>query len=112
MGYHLTSVYGISPDDTHQYFVFYVGHDFEDEISMWLDRNFVAIAESLVVKIRGLLLGVFQKNLTVRYWMSTKNNSKPLLSNKTMRLLRVHYLSFLGHIRKNTNRAITLVSCL
>src|SRR3990172_6891227 len=47
MGYHLTSIYSISPDDKHSYFVFYVGNRFDDTVSQWMDRNFAVIAKAL-----------------------------------------------------------------
>jgi diphthamide synthase (EF-2-diphthine--ammonia ligase) len=57
MGYQLTSIYSLSKDDVHSYFVFYVGHRFEDSVSQWIDKNFAAIAKGLGPKaaiVRGL----------------------------------------------------------
>jgi hypothetical protein len=57
MGYHLTNLYSISPDDKHSYFVFYIGNRFDDTVSQWIDRNFSNIAKSLghnAVIVRGL----------------------------------------------------------
>ena len=47
MGYHLSSVYGISPGDAHEYFVFYIGDDFQDVVSQWIDKNFTGIAREI-----------------------------------------------------------------
>lgn len=57
MGYYLTSLYSIAPDDKHSYFVFYVGNRFDDTVSQWMDRNFAKIAKGLgpnAVIARGL----------------------------------------------------------
>jgi len=57
MGYHLTNLYSISPDDKHSYFVFYIGDHFDDTVSQWIDHNFSRIARALgqnAVIVRGI----------------------------------------------------------
>ena len=73
MGYHLTSVYAISPMDVHSYYVFYVGDRFTDTISQWIDKNFATIAGALgpnAAIVRGIadrfdveLMQVYEKQL-------------------------------------------------
>jgi hypothetical protein len=57
MGYQLTNLYSISPDDSHSYFVFYIGSSFDDTVSQWIDCNFTNFAKLLghnAVIVRGL----------------------------------------------------------
>src|SRR5262245_14784674 len=57
MGYQLTSVYSITPHDIHSYFIFYIGGQFGDTRSQWIDRNFISIAKTIgpdAVIVRGI----------------------------------------------------------
>jgi len=59
MGYHLNSIYSISSDDKHSFFIFMLGgmHGLVNSTQEWLDKNFNAIATALgpnAVIVRGL----------------------------------------------------------
>lgn len=59
MGYHLNSIYSISPDDKHKYFIFMLGglYGLVNSTQEWLDKNFSSIASALGPKgaiVRGL----------------------------------------------------------
>jgi hypothetical protein len=73
MGYSITSIYSIAPDDSHAYFVFYWGPYFEDDLAKWFDSNFLKIASRLgphAAIVRGLnrdfwrdLIGVYENDI-------------------------------------------------
>lgn len=59
MGYYLNTIYSISADDSHSYFVFMLGgtYGLVNSTQEWLDKNFSAIAKALGPKaaiVRGL----------------------------------------------------------
>ena len=58
MGYYLSSIFSISSEDRHKYFVFYIAsHGIEDTVSRWINVNFAGIAQHLgphAVIVRGL----------------------------------------------------------
>jgi len=71
MGYHLNSIYSISPDDTHTYFVFMLGgyYGLMNSTQEWLDKNFTAIAKVIGPKaaiVRGLSSN-FEKEVISTY---------------------------------------------
>ena len=49
MGYHLNSIYSISPNDKHKFFVFMLGGSYGlvNSTQEWLDKNFSSIASAL-----------------------------------------------------------------